>query len=85
MRTHRLWQARHKTPALVELVLALIFIAGIATQLFALVGILYVLFRGTLTGKDVLQQPLQEKILTIGILLALTITGAGAFAFDLPY
>jgi len=65
--------------------LALLLLAGVFTQLVAVFGIATMLFRDVWLGEKTFTKHWQEKILAIGMLLALIITGAGAFAFDLPY
>ena len=46
---------------------------------------LVILGRGIWLGADAPKRRWVESILLIGILLTLTLTGAGALAIDLPY
>jgi uncharacterized membrane protein YphA (DoxX/SURF4 family) len=71
---------------LTELVTATMLLVGYAAQLAALILILMsvkiFLLRGLLTHDTIPSRPFY--VLLLGIALCLFITGAGAFAFDLP-
>ncbi len=68
-----------------EALFGVLILAGFLTQLIALFGILVVLLRGLWLGASAPKETWREKIIASGALLALTLLGAGAFAFDLPY
>ncbi len=83
-----LWALEGKRAKLLagkEAVFGLFITAGFLTQLVALFGVLVVLFRGMWLKTDAPTTPLHEKVLASAALLALVLTGAGAFAIDLPY
>lgn len=76
---------RSKLLALKEAAFGLLFLAGFLTQLVALAGILVVLLRGIWLKKDAAHEPWGLKLVVVSALLALVISGAGAFAIDTPY
>lgn len=81
----KLGSSRAKLLAGKEVAFGLFIAAGFLTQLVALFGVLVVLFRGVWLKAETSAEPWHEKLLAIGTLLALFLTGAGAFAIDLPY
>lgn len=88
LRAYAVWKLgsnRAKLLAGKEAVFGLFIAAGFLTQLVALFGVLVVLFRGMWLKTDAPAEPWHEKLLAVATLLALTLTGAGAFAIDLPY
>ena len=76
---------RERALSIKEVVFGVLIAAGFLTQLVALAGILVIIGRALWLGPQKQQESLGENILLIGLLLALIITGAGAFAVDLPY
>ncbi len=72
--------------ALLEIGVGALIIAGYHTQYACLVGIgvsiFFIIFRGGFTTE--LLPPRIYYLLLFGALISLFITGAGAFAFDLP-
>lgn len=72
--------------ALVEIVIGLMYIAGFYTQIAALLALMYAI--KMLVLRNTLSYPLVPSPAFFGALifisLSLFITGAGAFAFDLP-
>jgi uncharacterized membrane protein YphA (DoxX/SURF4 family) len=72
--------------ALIELILGAALVAGVGTQLAALVGCIIAL--KILLVRKVLRElrplPALTYFLVAAICLALVFSGAGAFAFDLP-
>lgn len=88
LRAQALWSSNTKKTRLLaakEALFGLLLAAGLLTQLVAALGIFVVLFRGFWLKNDGVKEPWHEKLLAIAVLAALTISGAGAFAFDLPY
>lgn len=83
----KLWGGSFRQRALAakESLFGILLLIGFLTQLVALAGILVVLGRNIWLGKDARKETWPEAILLIGMLAALFILGAGAFAIDLPY
>ena len=68
-----------------EIIIGLFFLFGFLTQITSLLSMLYVLFSGRLRRK--MPQLVPGRLFLILLFfasLSLFITGAGAFAFDLP-
>lgn len=74
-----------KVLAVKEALFGLCLLGGFLVQIVAPLGILVILGRGIWLGADAPKRRWVESILLIGILLTLTLTGAGALAIDLPY
>lgn len=81
----KLGSPRAKLLAGKEAAFGLFIAAGFLTQLVALFGVLVVLLRGLWLKTEAPAEPWHEKALAAATLLALFLTGAGAFAIDLPY
>lgn len=69
----------------VALVAAVLLLAGYAVQLAALIGIGYLAFVFYKKDHDSVFTSKPLAFLAFAVLLALLMTGAGAFALDLPY
>lgn len=74
-----------KVRAAWALVLALCLGAGFITQLAAIAGIVYAVVAVVTKAPHSHLKTKTTALLAVVILLSLIISGAGAFAFDLPY
>ncbi len=72
--------------SLVEIVVGAMLMAGFLTQIAALVLLIYALAALMLRKRlSAYLLPPTAHVLMIGVAISLFITGAGAFAFDMPF
>lgn len=69
----------------VALVVGVLLLAGYAVQLAALAGIGYLAFVFYMKDHESVFKSKPLSFLALAVLLSLLVTGAGAFALDLPY
>lgn len=81
------WQSETKKPLLAATggIIGVLLIAGAWTQVAALAGIAYAIFVWFRKENSSVFSKKSIVLLASAILLSLLTTGAGAFAFDLPY
>jgi len=81
------WDKKERwwVPDGVALVVTVLLLAGYATQLATLIGVAYLAFVFYKKDHESVFNNKPLLFLALAVLLALLVSGAGAFALDLPY
>ncbi|MBI3573685.1 hypothetical protein HY090_01405 [Candidatus Kaiserbacteria bacterium] len=81
------WDKRERwwIPDGIALVIGAFLLVGYATQLAAIAGIGYLAFVYYKKDHESVFSTKETSLLALGILISFLATGAGAYAFDLPY